>query len=250
VGKVALVTGAASGIGRATVHVLCERGYSVVAGDLDRAGVAETIAGRETAHALQLDVRSEDDAAQAVAAAEEQFGGLDAVAHIAGISGGGPMDTAAQDRWDWIIDTNLKGTYIVCNAAVPVLRRRGGGAIVTAGSVMGRVSHAGDGAYDASKAGVEALTRAMALSHARDNIRVNCILPGATDTPLMWRDAPTAWRDEVIERAKVEIPMGRMAAPREIACVIAFLLSDEASYVTGAALAADGGFLAKASASF
>ncbi len=249
-GKVALVTGAGSGIGRATVRVLSERGYCVVAGDLQHEGVVETTAGLQNALAVTLDVRSQEHAARAVALAEEQFGGLDALAHIAGIYGTGAGDPDRASRWASVIETNLTGTYVVCDAAIPALRRRGGGAIVTTGSVMGRVSYSGDGAYDASKAGVEALTRAMALNHARDNIRVNCILPGTTDTPLMWRDAPARWREEVIERAKVEIPLGRMATPREIAGVIAFLLSEEASYVTGTALAADGGFLAKAAVSF
>lgn len=248
--KVALVTGAASGIGQATAQLLRARGYCIVAGDLTYGDAIDSMAGRDNAVVVTLDVRSTDDAARAVAMAEEQFGGLDAVAHVAGISGGGPVDTSSRDRWDWVLDTNLRGTHIVCTAAIPALRRRGGGAIVTTGSVMGRVSHGGDGAYDASKAGVEALTRAMALRCAPDGIRVNCVVPGTTDTPLMWAGTPPGWRDEIIERAKAEIPLGRMAAPVEIARVIAFLLSDDAVYVTGAALAVDGGSLAKAAVGF
>jgi len=198
--------------------------------------------------AVSCDVRSLRDAAAAVAVAEEQFGGLDAVAYVAGVELDRPVDLLPEDAWDTVIDTNLKGTYLVCAAAVPALRRRGSGAIVTTGSVLGRVALPGVTAYGASKAGVEALTRAMALDYARDGIRVNCIVPGATDTPLMWAGLPPEAVAET-RRAEGEIPLGRVAAPVEIARAIAFLLSDEASFITGASLAVDGGHLARSAVS-
>ncbi len=249
-GKVVLVTGAASGIGRATARLLCERGYRVVAADLRREAVEEAVSDLGAAvTAVACDVRSPGDTTAAIQVAEGQFGGLDAVAHVAGVEIDRPVDLLPEDAWDTVVDTNLKGTYLVCAAAVPALRRRGSGAIVTTGSVLGRVALPGVTAYGASKAGVEALTRTMALDYARDGIRVNCIVPGATDTPLMWVGLPPEAVAETRRRAEGEIPLGRIAAPIEIAHAIAFLLSDEASFITGASLAVDGGHLARSAVS-
>jgi len=243
--RVALVTGAGSGIGRATAQLLHERGYSVVAADINADPVQQLVAGLENAIAVRCDVRVADDVRDAVAAAEERFGGLDAVAHIAGVEVDYPVDILREDQWDVVVDTNLKGTYLVCAAAVPALRRRGGGAIVTTGSVLGRVSMPGVTAYAASKAGVEALTRAMALDYAPDKIRANCVLPGSTDTPLMWAAIPPEQIPAVRVEVEKQIPLGRIAAPVEIARVIAFLLSDDAGFMTGTSIRADGGELTR-----
>ena len=247
--RVALVTGAASGIGAATAALLAERGYQVLATDAAADRLEERLAGTPGVHTAALDVRSARDAADAVALAEARWGGLDALAHIAGVEYDRPVDELPEDRWDWVIDTNLKGAYLVCAAAIPALRRRGGGAVVTTGSVLGRVALPGVTAYGASKAGVEALTRTMALDTARDGIRVNCVVPGAVDTPLMWATVPTGRTAAVREQLREEIPLGRIAAPVEIARAIAFLLSDEASFITGTALVVDGGQLARSSVS-
>ena len=248
-GKVALVTGAASGIGLATAKLLAERGYAVVAADLDVDRARAALKDQKSVTPVQLDVRVREDSVRVVAMCEQELGGLDAVAHIAGVEVDRPVDILTDEQWDWVVDTNLKGTYLVCAAAIPALRRRGGGAIVTTGSVLGRVSMAGVTAYGASKAGVEALTRAMALDHAHDRIRVNAVIPGATDTPLMWAPIPPADLEKVRAQVSEEVPLGRVAAPREIAQVVAFLLSDDASFVTGTAVVADGGQLAKSSTS-
>jgi 2-deoxy-D-gluconate 3-dehydrogenase len=144
-----------------------------------------------------------------------------------------------------VIDTSLKGTYMLCKSAVPALRRSGGGAIVTIGSVLGRVSLLSATAYSAAKAGVEALTRTMALDYAGDGIRANCVLPGATDTPLAWQGLSEEETATVREEVAREIPLGRVGQPREIAQVILFLASDAASFMTGAGVPVDGGLLAK-----
>ena len=245
--KVALVTGAASGIGRATARLFAKGGYGVVGADRNRAGLAETLAQVENAVAVQGDVSIWPDAERMVGAAKEHFGRLDAVACIAGIEIDHPVDQLAIEDWDAVVDTSLKGTYLVCRAAVPLLRASGGGAIVTTGSVLGRVAMPGVTAYSAAKAGMEALTRAMAIDYAREGIRANCILPGLTDTPLVWQAVPQDELEETRALAAAEVPLGRMAEPDEIGRVIVFLCSDGASFMTGTSVAVDGGALARGS---
>jgi NAD(P)-dependent dehydrogenase (short-subunit alcohol dehydrogenase family) len=245
--KVALVTGAASGIGRATARLFAEAGYAVVGADRDAAGLTETLAQAERAVAVQGDVSIWADVERMTGAVQEHFGRLDAVACIAGIEIDRPVDELAIEEWDAVVDTSLKGTYLVCRAAVPLLRRSGGGAIVTTGSVLGRVAMPGVTAYGAAKAGMEGLTRAMAIDYAREGIRANCVLPGLTDTPLAWQTTPAAELEETRALAASEVPMGRMAEPEEIARVVVFLCSDGASFMTGASVAVDGGALARGS---
>jgi NAD(P)-dependent dehydrogenase (short-subunit alcohol dehydrogenase family) len=249
VAKVALVTGAASGIGLATARLLSERGYAVVAADLQFDQLRSALADLPAVSAVRCDVRLAEDAHAAVLACEEGHGRLDALAHVAGVEVDRPLDELSEEQWDRVIDTNLKGTYFVCAAAIPALRRAGGGAVVTVGSVLGRVALPAVGAYAASKGGVEAMTRAMALDLAGDGIRVNTVLPGPTDTPLMWASTPQEKVAEVTEIVCREVPLARIADPREIATVIAFLLSDDASFMTGTAVAVDGGMLARSSVS-
>jgi NAD(P)-dependent dehydrogenase (short-subunit alcohol dehydrogenase family) len=198
---------------------------------------------------VQGDVSVWSDAERMVGAAREQFGRLDAVACIAGVEIDRPVDQLAIEDWDAVVDTSLKGTYLVCRAAVPLLRASGGGAIVTTGSVLGRVAMPGVTAYGAAKAGMEALTRAMAIDYARDGIRANCILPGLTDTPLVWQAVPQDLLEETRALAASEVPLGRMAEPAEIGRVIVFLCSDAASFMTGTSVAVDGGALARGSMS-
>jgi NAD(P)-dependent dehydrogenase (short-subunit alcohol dehydrogenase family) len=245
--KVALVTGAASGIGRATARLFAEAGYGVVGADRNGAGLTETLTQVEQAVAVQGDVSVWSDAERMVGAAREKFGRLDAVACIAGIEIDRPVDQLAIEDWDAVVDTSLKGTFLVCRAAIPVLRASGGGAIVTTGSVLGRVAMPGVTAYSAAKAGMEALTRAMAIDYAREGIRANCILPGLTDTPLVWQAVPPDQLEETRALAASEVPLGRMAEPEEIGRVIVFLCSDGASFVTGTSVAVDGGALARGS---
>lgn len=243
--SVALVTGAASGIGRATARRFAESGWSVIAADIDEAGLQETVAGLAHAAAVPGDVRSSADTDRMCAEAARRFGGLDAVASIAGVEIDHPVHALAEEDWDAVIDTSLKGTYLICRAAIGFLRAAGGGSIVTVGSPLGRASFPGVTAYGAAKAGMEGLTRAMAIDYAADNIRINCLIPGLTDTPLVWRQIPGDRLAAVKAEAAAEVPLGRMASPAEIAGIVLFLCSDSATFITGASIVADGGVLAR-----
>ena len=243
--SVALVTGAASGIGRATARRFAREGWSVVAADLDDRGLQETVSDLGGAVAVAGDVRSSSDTERMCATARERFGGLHAVASIAGVEIDRPVHELAEQDWDVVVDTSLKGTFLLCRATVPLLRESGGGAIVTVGSPLGRASFPGVTAYGAAKAGMEGLTRAMAIDYAAEGIRVNCLIPGLTDTPLVWREVPAERLAEVKGEAAAEVPLRRMASPDEIAGLVLFLCSEQASFMTGSSLVADGGVLAR-----
>ena len=247
--RVAFVSGAASGIGRATALAFGRAGYSVVAADIDVEGARRTVAaiGGQTL-AVELDVRDGRAAERAVAATRERFGALHALACVAGIEIDRPVERLSEEEWDRVVDTSLKGTFLVSRAALPLLRASGGNAIVTVGSPLGRASMPGVTAYGAAKAGVEGLTRAMAIDHAREGIRVNCVIPGITDTPLVWRNVPSAGLEETKRLAAEEVPLGRVADPAEIAAVVVFLCSEAASFVTGSSIVVDGGTLARLAA--
>jgi NAD(P)-dependent dehydrogenase (short-subunit alcohol dehydrogenase family) len=237
-GKVALVTGAATGIGRATVERLAAEGAKVVAAVADAAQL-------ETVRAFSpvvLDVRSEEAWEAVVGAVEREQGGLDILVNNAGIHRtGGALET---DRalWEEVMAVNLWGTFLGCRTAIPALRRRGGGAIVNLASINALTAAPRAAAYAASKGGVRALTMALAIDHARENIRINCVCPGAVDTPLLEGVMAASGDPEAMRRILVERhPMGRIARAEEVAAVIAFLASDDASFMTGLAIPVDGG---------
>jgi NAD(P)-dependent dehydrogenase (short-subunit alcohol dehydrogenase family) len=237
-GRVALVTGAATGIGRATVERLAQEGAAVVAGIADesqRPNVA-AFAG------VILDVRSEEAWSRAIAHVEERHGGLDILVNNAGIHRRGTASETTREMWDEVMAVNLWGTFLGSKSALPAMRRRGGGVIINLCSMNALVGAPGATAYSASKGGILALTRAMAMEHVGDGIRVNCVCPGPVDTPIM--DAILARApDADAARAAIEsrVPMGRMATSEEIAAAIAFLASNDASYMTGVAVPVDGG---------
>jgi NAD(P)-dependent dehydrogenase (short-subunit alcohol dehydrogenase family) len=236
-GRVALVTGTASGIGRATAERLAREGATVVAGIAEE-GQRPSVA----AFAIVLDVRSEADWERAIRHAGERHGGLDILVNNAGIHRRGTAPETTREVWDEVMAVNLWGTFLGSRSALPALRRRGGGAIVNLCSMNALVGAAGTTAYSASKGGVLALTRAMAVEHVAEGIRVNCVCPGPVDTPIM--DAPVGGApNPAATRTAIEgrVPMERMGTPEEIAAVIAFLGSDDASFMTGAAVPVDGG---------
>jgi NAD(P)-dependent dehydrogenase (short-subunit alcohol dehydrogenase family) len=233
-GKVALVTGAASGIGLATVQALAGAGAEVVGMDLsDGADVVG-------------DVRNRADVEAAIAAARERFGGLDVVVANAAVSIYEEFESQSEETVDLVLDTNLKGALLTAQLAIPELRRRGGGSIVFVSSVQAYVTLPGCVPYAAAKAGLVAAALALAPEVGRHGIRVNAIAPGTIDTPMLRRDLSGMNREEAesfLGRVEDANALGRIGRPEEIAEVAVFLASDRSSYVTGTTIVADGGYL-------
>jgi NAD(P)-dependent dehydrogenase (short-subunit alcohol dehydrogenase family) len=237
---VSLVTGAGSGIGAATAAVLGERGDRVVCADVDEAAARHVAASLPDATAVSADVADEDACDRMVATAVEFGGGLDAVVACAGIERGGKaidLDAATFRR---VVDVNLTGSFLTAQRAARAMVGRGG-SIVLIGSINSQMALPGGAAYAGSKGGVLMLGRALAVDLAEHGIRVNVIEPGVTDTPM---SADTLADPERRARFLARIPLGRAADPREIARAAAFLTSEASSYVTGAFLPVDGGWLA------
>ncbi|MCP5367483.1 MAG: glucose 1-dehydrogenase [Hyphomicrobiales bacterium] len=256
-GRIALVTGGASGIGRATCDLLARQGATVYVSDISEDSgedVAQSI--RDTGHDarfLVLDVSKEDDWEATMRAVAGQSGGLDILVNNAGVAFGGPIvDTGIED-WRWLMGINLDGTFLGTKHGILAMRARGGGVIVNVSSASGKVGQPMSGAVAASKAGVRLLTKTAALECAAKgyNIRINAVLPGGVDTniwegqgwwPRERRDRlhDTDAREAILRRT----PLGRLAQPEEVARAILFLAGDEASYCTGTELAVDGGVTA------
>ena len=241
-GKVAIVTGGASGIGKATVERFVSEGARVLVADLDGHGAAAVASELgDVAASTQLDVTNYAAVEAMVAQAVDTFGGLDIIFNNAGISSVGRVDELDIDAWQRVIDVDLTAVFYGCKAAVPALRERGGGAIVNTASISGLFGDWGIPAYNAAKGGVMNLTRAMAADHARDNIRVNAVCPGGVETAMT--DALVQSRRAQVHYERL-VPQARMGRPEEIAAAVAFLASDDASYVNGHGLVVDGGVTA------
>jgi len=251
-GKVAVVTGGGAGIGLAAAGRLAREGASVVICS-DREDQARQAAGNLREEGLEVrgrrgDVTSSTDMRDLVDFAVETYGGVDVLVNSAGVQRYGTVADTEEDVWDEVLGVNLKGIYQASRHAIPEMRERGGGAIVNVSSVQAIASQTGVAAYTASKGGINALTRAMALDHAPENIRVNAVCPGSVDTPML-RWAADLFKGEDTVEATVEEwggmhPLGRVAKPEEVAEVICFLAGPKASFVTGAAYMVDGGLLA------
>ena len=251
-GKVVLVTGAGVGIGRAVCEQFAEEGAEVVVTSRRQWNLDETassvaaIAGRAPL-ALRLDVGEREAVGGAIAAVGERFGRIDAVCNNAGIElpHAPRLDEVTDDEWESIFRVNVTGMFYVCRAALPLIPD--GGAIVNLGSMNSFVAWPNDAPYTASKGAVLQFSRALALDLADRNIRVNCVCPGIIDTPLTRSFIHTAEApDAVVAEYEAVAPLGRMGTAREVANCVLFLASDEASFVTGAALLVDGGSTAAA----
>ncbi|WP_310474363.1 SDR family NAD(P)-dependent oxidoreductase [Sandarakinorhabdus sp.] len=249
-GKVALVTGAASGLGAATARRLAKDGAKVLLTDRDLAGedVAASIvsAGGHAAFRLH-DVTSHPDWAAAVEHAVQDFGRLDILVNNAGVAGGRhDLMDHSYDAWRQILAVNLDGVFLGLRHAGPRIAASGGGSVINLSSILGKVGMAGAAAYCASKGGVTLLTKAAALEWAPLGIRVNSVHPGFIDTPMVSNAlADREDGNEMRVALMTAHPIGRFGVPREIADAIAFLASDDASFITGAELVVDGGFTAQ-----
>jgi NAD(P)-dependent dehydrogenase (short-subunit alcohol dehydrogenase family) len=245
-GKVAVVTGAGSGIGRAVAIRYAREGASVVVGDVveqaARATAAEIQKQGGRAIAMKVDVTNPADVDGMVATARKEFGKVNVLANCAGVLDFGTVADMSLEKWNRVIAVNLTGTFLVAKAVIQAMTDAGGGAIVTISSSTGAHDAApGTAAYVASKGGVAMLTKCIALDHAAQGIRANAIAPGPTATPML---QSVMTKDELDGFGKA-MPIGRLAKPEEIAAAAVFLASDDASYVTGAVFAIDGGQTAK-----
>jgi len=242
-GKIAVITGAASGIGRETARLLAKEGARLVLGDLNESAgnaLADEL-GKEIGIFCRTDVARYEDVERLIQTAVATFGGLDILFNNAGI--GSELVKTPElglETWHKVIAVDLHSVFYGCKLAIPEMRRRGGGAIVNTASISGLGGDCGFNAYNAAKGAVVNFTRTLALDHADENIRVNALCPGFIDTPLTAVAESLGIHDTWTE----QIPMKRAGKPEEMAKVVAFLASDDASYITGGIIVADGGVTA------
>ena len=246
--RVALITGATSGIGRACALRLAADGFVVVVGGRSAERAAEVVdeitAGGGTATTALGDVAEPDYGDAAVAATVAAHGRLDVLVNAAGVITRSDAEGTTDDEWHRIMSTNVDGLFRASRAALPAIRAAGGGTIVNISSTNGLVGAAGLAAYCASKGAVTNLTRAMALDHAAEGIRVNAVCPGAVDTRMLYSEG-SGTVDEVRDRNLPDIPEGRIPDGSEVAELVAFLADDRSRHITGANISIDGGYTAR-----
>lgn len=246
-GKRAIITGAGAGIGRAIATRFVEEGARVIVADVDLPS-AEMVAGElgESAFSHRVDVRRGEEMKALVRRAAEAWGGLDIFVNNAGVGVAATIPQTSEDDWNRVLDVCLKGTFLGMKYAIPSIRDSGGGSITNISSIAALVGIRDRAAYSAAKGGVLALTRAAAMDHIEEGVRVNCIVPGTVDTPWVQR-ITEGYEDPEAARAAMRArqPHGRLVSPQEIAAMAAYLSSDEAGSIVGAAMVVDGGMTAR-----
>ncbi|OCC23022.1 hypothetical protein MB02_14470 [Croceicoccus estronivorus] len=236
--KVALVTGAGAGIGQATARLFAQRGARVIATDIDEAGLAETAGGHDNIVALTSDATSTAEIEKAVATAKDRFGALHMLINVVGGSRPGKTVLEYDDQeWDFWVSLNLTSTFRMCRAAIPLMAESGGGSIVNISSGAAVTGMGRNPAYVAAKGGVISLTRSLAIDHAAQGIRANCIAPGPILTPLMKRNRS---EQEIAFMSKLSL-VGRLGKPEEIAGTAAFLCSEDGAFINGELINVAGG---------
>jgi len=250
-GKIVIITGAANGIGRATATVFSAQGATVVLADVEQqqaeAAAHEIVASGGNATAIMCDVSQGESVRRLAQLVDEQFGRIDVLHANAAVQINKEAVEITEEEWDKLHSVNLRGVFLTCKHVIPVMRRRKKGAIIISSSGHAFATYPNCSAYAATKGGELAYMRGLALDCARDGIRVNCVIPGATDTRLVQGYInDSANPGETRRRLLDSIPLGRLAAPEEIGRAVLFLASDYASYITGTSLTVDGGLLAQA----
>lgn len=248
-GKTALITGAASGIGKATARLFTHEGARVAVMDIDRshgdALVHELETGGGEALFIYGDVSRADDCMDAIDRVVARFDGIDVLFNNTGVIRRASVVETTEREWDWIMAVNVKSIYLLSRSAIPIMTAAGGGVIINTASAWGLAGGSKAAAYSASKGAVVQLTKSMAIDHGPENIRVNCICPGDTKTPMLHEEAHQLGEsDRRFLKEAADRPLGRVGKPDEIAQAVLYLASDSSSFVTGTALVVDGGGLA------